>query len=394
MQARDKEGLYIKPVALALVLGALMLSGCASQNENDDQNRDVGFSHELYDGKPTISLSGDFPPGSVEEAVARGDQAYMKGNADLALYEYLRGLSIKSVPAEKTGPIYYKVGYIHEQKNNLALAQRGYEMAANAMPDEANYAAALGIVLLKQGQKEQAAQQLTTAVVKDQLRQGREQYMNQQQLDLADVTLDARSPQQAYLSLGIIADLRGEHGPAQAVYRKVLLLNPRSQLAMLNLGYSLYLSGELDAAEIQTRKAIALNTAEPRGWSNLGLIYVRKHRYEDAVEVFSRVMPGHEALNDVGYLAMLDGQYEMAVDYLQQAIEANPRYYPKAQSNLKRAKRLQLTRPAVKTVLSEEAATVTQATLYELPAADKPVQPPVPAPVLETAKPEPARKPE
>ena len=98
---------------------------------------------------------------------------------------------------------------------------------------------------------------------------------------------------------------------------------------MLNLGYSLYLSGELDAAEIQTRKAIALNNADPRGWSNLGLIYVRKHRYEDAAEVFSRVMPAHEALNDVGYLAMLDGQYEVAVDYLQQAIESNPQYYPK-----------------------------------------------------------------
>jgi len=388
MQTRDKGRLFFRPACLAVTLGLLTLSGCASQSSQNGQPQETSFSHELYDGKPTISLSGDFPPGSVEEAVARGDQAYLKGNADLALYEYLRGLSIKDVPAEKTGPIYYKVGYIHEQKNNLALAQRAYEMAVTAMPEDGNYEAALGVVLLRQGQKELAAQQLSAAVIRDQLRQGREQYKDQQELELTDVTLDARSPQLAYVSLGIIADLRGEHGPAQELYQQVLQLNPRSQLAMLNLGYSLYLSGELDAAEIQTRKAIALNNADPRGWSNLGLIYVRKHRYEDAAEVFSRVMPAHEALNDVGYLAMLDGQYEVAVDYLQQAIEANPQYYPKAQSNLKRAKRLQLSRPPVKTVLSEAATPGSQATLYELPAA-RPAPEPVPVQLPEALSPKP-----
>ena len=78
----------------------------------------------------------------------------------------------------------------------------------------------------------------------------------------------------------------------------------------------------------------------------------------------------------------------MTVHYLQQAIEANPQYYPKAQSNLKRAKRLQLTRPPVKTVLSEAATSTSQATLYELPAA-KPTPEPVPVQLPSPLSPKP-----
>lgn len=317
----------------------LGLFGCASSEAPPAQ---APFSHELYDGKPMVSLSNDFPPASAAEALARGDQAYRKGDPDLAIYEYLRGLTLPDA-APLTGTFYFKVGYIHQHKGNLSLAQQAYERAVAADPKQAIFSAALGEVLLKQGARKPARQQLLLAAQADQRRQG----WTGSQLDLTQLQLDASSPLRAYLCLGILADLQGDGTLARRLYQQVLAKQPGYPLAYLNLGYSLYLSGDLAGAEQQTSRALSLDKHLTRGWSNLGLILVRGGRYEEALEVFSHIMPLHEAMNDTGYLALLNGEPKVAAYYLQQAIDTCPTYYEKAQRNLKRARQGVSTRQLV-----------------------------------------------
>ena len=55
----------------------------------------------------------------------------------------------------------------------------------------------------------------------------------------------------------------------------------------------------------------------------------------------------HVALNDVGYVAMLDGNYDVAQRYFERAILESPRHYQTAQDNLDELGRRRNTTPAL-----------------------------------------------
>jgi Flp pilus assembly protein TadD len=48
-----------------------------------------------------------------------------------------------------------------------------------------------------------------------------------------------------------------------------------------------------------------------------------------------------ESLNNTGYIAMMNGDYEAARKYLQEAIKISPQYYKKANANLARLQTLE-----------------------------------------------------
>jgi len=335
----------IKSSTLCLLLFTIALGGCAS-NEETASDQNVGFEHELYDGKPTLGLTNDFPPETPQEAIVRGDKAYMANDSDLALYEYIRALSFPS--QENADQAYYKIGYIHQQRNNLELAKVAYTRSAMINENNIQYAASIGIVELKLGQTDIARKQLLRAVRMDQERQGNKSWDVDKDTFARDLTMDKQSPLSAYIGLGILADLDARHKQAQQIYLTTLRIDGKSYKALTNLGYSYYLDGNLRQAEVINRRATTLYPNDKRVWSNLGLTYIKSKRYDDALEALSRAMPNAEAMNDVGYFAMLEGDYEAAVNYLEQAINTSPTFYAKAQQNLKRAKKLKITAPPVK----------------------------------------------
>lgn len=51
-----------------------------------------------------------------------------------------------------------------------------------------------------------------------------------------------------------------------------------------------------------------------------------------------RRQPREEALNNIGYIALLKKDYRSAISYFEQALEASPRWYPRAAANLERAR--------------------------------------------------------
>lgn len=78
-----------KKLVLSATLG-LVLSGCASDSQNAST-----FDEALYSGKPIESLTNQEPPKTEKEALERGDRALTSQNYDLALYEYIRSLSLR-----------------------------------------------------------------------------------------------------------------------------------------------------------------------------------------------------------------------------------------------------------------------------------------------------------
>lgn len=352
----------IKNISLGLLFCTVILGGCAAKDETaNDQN--INFDHELYDGKATLGLTNDSPPETPQEAVARGDTAYLANDHDMALYEYIRALSFPS--QEQADQAFYKIGYIHQQRNNLELAKLAYTRSALIDEENIQYAASVGIVELKLGESDIARKHLLRAVKMDQERQGNKSWDIEKDTFARELTVDKLSPLSAYIGLGILADLDARHKQAQQIYHTVLRIDGKSYKALTNLGYSYYLDGNLHQAEVINRRATTLYPNDKRTWSNLGLTYIKAKRYDDALEALSRAMPTAEAMNDIGYFAMLEGDYEAAVDYLEQAINTSPTFYAKAQQNLKRAKKLQIIAPPVKLTNTREN-NQTQSTVYSI----------------------------
>ncbi|WP_299013396.1 tetratricopeptide repeat protein [uncultured Photobacterium sp.] len=351
-----------KSMAYSLLLFTVVLGGCASSEETaKDQN--IDFNHELYNGKPTLSLSNEFPPETPQEAIMRGDKAYLANDPDLALYEFIRALSFPS--QDNADQAYYKIGYIHQQRKNYELAKVAYSRAALIDEDNIQYAASIGIVELKLGEQDNARKQLLRTVRMDQERQGNKSFDQNKDTFARELTVDKKSPLNAYIGLGILADLDARHKQAQQIYQTCLRVDGKSYKALTNLGYSYYLDGNLHQAEVINRRATTLYPNDSRAWANLGLTYIKAKRYDDAVDTLSRIMKKEKALNDIGYFAMLAGDYETAVNYLEQAINASPTYYAKAYQNLKRAKKLQITAPPVR-LTNKRDAEQSQATVYTI----------------------------
>ncbi len=90
-------------------------------------------------------------------------------------------------------------------------------------------------------------------------------------------------------------------------------------------------------AEHYLKQAVKEDPSFNRGWSNLGLVYVKKGQYLRALSTLEHIMSPADALNDLGYFLMLEGQYEQAIAFFKQAIDRSPSYFDQAQKNLKRA---------------------------------------------------------
>jgi tetratricopeptide (TPR) repeat protein len=66
---------------------------------------------------------------------------------------------------------------------------------------------------------------------------------------------------------------------------------------------------------------------------------VAQRRYDDAIKALTPRFPPAQASNNVGYIAMQQGDYPAAVRYFNQALEQSPVYYERAANNLAEARR-------------------------------------------------------
>ena len=99
-------------------------------------------------------------------------------------------------------------------------------------------------------------------------------------------TLDDKDPA-AYLTLGRVHMMRGEHDTSIAELEMSLRLNPSFAPAYFGLGFALALAGRFDEALGALDKAIRLNPRDPLIWAIKAirsLTYSLLHQYEAAAE--------------------------------------------------------------------------------------------------------------
>jgi Flp pilus assembly protein TadD len=140
---------------------------------------------------------------------------------------------------------------------------------------------------------------------------------------------------QAANGLGLIHDIEGNWDEAEASYKQALRIKTDSATAYNNLGYSYLLQGRIEDATEMFSTSLALDPEPVITRANLRLALAAKGRYADAIAGTERKdLP--QVLNDIGYVAMLLGDYDSADTFFNRAIDESPIYYDAAVANLER----------------------------------------------------------
>ena len=209
----------------------------------------------------------------------------------------------------------FMIAAIHERRGNLELAARAYAAVCEIDPSNALAQQGLGLALFEVRRYQEAEPHLQAAVDND-------------------PTL-----WRAFNSLGVLADRSERYDLAVSHYTQAIYLQPTLASVRNNRGYSKYLAGDLEGAKRDFLVALENDSEYARAWRNLGLVYAREQDYARALAAMKRGIEEHVALNDIGYIAMLDGNYRVAQTMFEDAIIESPRHYQTAQDNLDELRR-------------------------------------------------------
>ena len=272
---------------LVLIATAMVTIGCVSNQPKKSDGEDI------------------FAAYSVEEILEAGNKSFDNEEFERAVFIYMQALEI-----EQNAETWYRIGLGKSRLGDKAYAWQALKKSIEIDPDHAGSHQELGLINMGIGQPEQAKLHLLKATELD------------------------PSLWRAWNALGVIADVDHQYKDAVLYYQSGLVGAPNSEILMNNIGYSYYLAGELQEATRWFGRAILATPDYEPAIKNLGLLYARQGWYDEAVSTFSKVVDKPQAYNDVGYLAMRNGDYGKASELLTQAIRLSPTYYEKAYENL------------------------------------------------------------
>jgi Flp pilus assembly protein TadD len=276
----------------------VLLAGCVT-TETPTNNTSL-----TIDPKAESSTAGREPE-LARELVAKADQQYAAKDYESALFLYREAIEF-----EDAAEIWLRLGNTQRKlrANNEALAAFTASLARD--PDQPIVYQQVGLLYLNNGKAQTAQSNFERALAMD------------------------PSLWRSWNGLGVAADIRKEFELAGKHYRQAIELNPSSPMLWSNFGYSQYLAGDYSAAKTSFESALKLDTKFKPAWTNLGLVHARKAEYPSAIEILSQLQPVHVAYNDVGYIALLNEDWDTAQHLLQRAIDRSPRYYEVAQQNM------------------------------------------------------------
>ena len=137
----------------------------------------------------------------------------------------------------------------------------------------------------------------------------------------------------AWNALGATADLRRDWELAEKAYGEALRLDPASSAVLSNRGYSRVLQGRYADAVVDLTAAIRSRPGEARVRNNLRVALALSGRYDEAFAGVNR-RDLHRELNNIGFVALLRGDYVSAEAYLNRALETSDVFYRTAWRNL------------------------------------------------------------
>jgi len=282
-------------------IAILIISACNPQIIKPDEDK-----NSL--GNPDNILNLLDPDVKTEEqAFAKAEEALNEGQSENALFYYIKTLQFNN----KNIQALEHIASIHSRNKHPELALKIYQdiLAIDSKNLFANEN--MGLYLLANGQIAKAKEHLTAAVN------------------------HSKGSWKAHNGLGVISDLASNSSEAITHYQAALAIQPAGPMILNNLGYSYYLSGDKVKAKYYFNQALSFDNKNNRAIHNLALIDIKNGNFANATALFNRIMPIYESYNNIGYICMLNGQYDEADEYLNRAIDASPVYFPKAEENLK-----------------------------------------------------------
>ena len=180
-------------------------------------------------------------------------------------------------------PTLMRIGAAARAGGDLSNALQLYRRAASLQTDAAAPFVAIGNTLIEMGQINEAIIAYNSALDRqardpEALRGIAKAYLKTARPELAGKPLaiafeDTPNDPKLLQLIGVADDLMGQHGEAQARYRRGLELAPGDPVLSLNLALSLALTGNYDEAIARLGPIAAAPISSPRERQTLALIY-------------------------------------------------------------------------------------------------------------------------
>jgi Flp pilus assembly protein TadD len=298
---------------------ALGLSGCALFGGKDEGADSAGLLEQMREMQAERhaadrAASEEQEP-TVEQYLRDGDRLRQSGDLPRALWAYLRAHALDHEDPRPRA----RIGAVHLQID----PQRAEQLFRDLVQSTGGSALArtgLGLALIGRQEWNGAIVELRAALREDD--------------DLA-VAHDA---------LGVALERTGDVAGARESYKRAAALQPRSYEAVNNLGVSYLRTGEFTAAADALSAAARLEPRDRAVSNNLGLALGRLGRYDQALAAFRKATDSEQAaLNNLGYVHYLNGDYAGALEAYERALLARgtPEHRLSVLRNVRRAKRAQ-----------------------------------------------------
>lgn len=262
----------------------------------------------------SFDFGKDKPDPSAAPEVGAGTESLL-GAADAAIAQrriedaaILLGRILKTDPNNSQAKL--RVAEMYLLANKLLLAAAAFKHLSTTTGDvRAKALQGLGIAMMKQGELDTAHEALKEAVDTD------------------------ASLWRAWNGLGLYYDSQSLWNEAGESYKQALAAKPELALIHNNLGYSLLMQRKFVDATSAFRKALRIRPDLEAARANLRLSLAWEGKYQEATAGVKRgELP--TVLNDVGYIAILRGDYDQAEAFLLRAMEASPSFNDTASKNL------------------------------------------------------------
>ncbi len=138
--------------------------------------------------------------------------------------------------------------------------------------------------------------------------------------------------------MGTIYYKRGNYEYALNAYKKVIDIDDKSDLArkaIINQAVLTSKTGKgdenLDKSISMIRKALIMKPDDPQGLLALGIIYMKKEKYDNAMDTFYQVVKGAgdpklvaDAYNNIGKCHFKKKQYKKALQAFTRGVDEDP----------------------------------------------------------------------
>jgi Flp pilus assembly protein TadD len=262
------------------------------------------FLAVLSVGCATAQNEPELDLAAAQELTGQAVVQERRGNYSGALANYIA--AVKLTPSAE---LWHEIGRMHLGMRDEMQAMSAFGNAVKLNSEHAPSLEAVGLLNLKWKQTVLSREFLERAIAAD------------------------TESWKALNGLAILDSLDGRHRDAQVRYQAALEIRPDAADVLNNLGYSQFLAGMSEVAAEHLVDAVKHKRDHKVAWSNLAMVMARQGRYTDAFNILERNYSVAVAYHDVGYMALINGEYARAEDLLSKALQASPRYFEEADKN-------------------------------------------------------------